>query len=333
MSLHIKSRSMLAAAVCGAVLSAAPLTASAATFDMSIFYNESDIFATQYKAWAADVDKSTAGRVQFKAAYSGALTSVVETLNAVRRGVVPAGYTAAAFSSAAIPSLAYVEALGGAPNEPDALIKAYGAVEPAMSALLKKNGVELLYLAPSYDVIVACRDKHLKTPADWAGLKVRAAGRWQSMQVAAMGASPVAINPAEQYLALQNKTVDCVLSVPNLATSLKLYEVAPKITLLRQAVNLGMYIMNPQAFAQISAADQATVRKVSADAQARTAKELKAAVAKSVDGLKAAGADIYALSDAELKTVKERMNAAFDKIGEAAGEDGKPLAAALKPYW
>ena len=148
-----------------------------------------------------------------------------------------------------------------------------------------------------------------------------------------MGASPVAINPAEQYLALQNKTVDCVLSVPNLVQSLKLYEVAPKITLLRQNVNLSMYIMNPQSFGQISAADQAALREASTDAQARAATELKAAVARSVDALKSAGADIHALSDEELKVARQRMQSAFDKIAEASGEDGKALAAALKPYW
>ena len=333
MAFPFTPRAALAAAVCGALVSVVPVAAPAASFDVSLFFNESDLFATQYKNWAADVDKRTQGRVQLKPHYSGALTSVVETLNAVRRGVVPAGFTAAAFSSGAIPALGYLEAIGGMPNEPEAIVKAFGAVQPTLAGLFKKNGVELLWLQPSFDVLVACRDKHLKTPADWTGLKVRAAGRWQSAQVSAMGASPVAINPAEQYLALQNKTVDCVLSVPNLAQSLKLYEVAPKITLLRQNVNLSMYIMNPQSFGQILAEDQAALRQASAEAQTRTAGELKAAVARSIDALKATGADVYTLSGDELKTAEQRMRGAFDKIAEASGDDGKALAAALKPYW
>ncbi len=333
MGLRSSLRVSLVAVACCGLAALVPDRTSAATLDVSVFFNESDLFATQYKNWAADVEKRTQGRVALKAHYSGALTSVVETLNAVRRGVVPAGFTAASFASGAIPALAYLEALGGMPNEPDTLVKSYGGVQPTLAGLFKKGGVELLWLQPSFDVLVACRDKHLKAPADWAGLKVRAAGRWQSAQVTAMGASPVAINPAEQYLALQNKTVDCVLSVPNLVQSLKINEVAPKITLLRQNVNLSMYIMNPQSFGQISAADQAAVREASADAQARAATELKAAVARSIDTLKSAGADIYSLADAELKTAKERMQTAFDKIAEASGEDGKTLAAALKPYW
>jgi TRAP-type C4-dicarboxylate transport system substrate-binding protein len=333
----MKSRSPFCAGLAAFALSAlaglASGAATAATLDVSVFFNESDLFATQYKNWAADVEKRTQGRVQLKAHYSGALTSVVETLNAVRRGVVPAGFTAGSFASGAIPALAYLEAIGGMPNEPETIVKAFGAVQPTLAGLFKKGGVELLWLQPSFDVLVACRDKHLKAPADWTGLKVRAAGRWQSAQVSAMGASPVAINPAEQYLALQNKTVDCVLSVPNLAQSLKLYEVAPKITLLRQNVNLSMYIMNPQSIGRISAEDQAALRKASADAQARAAVELKAAVARSIDALKSAGADVQALSDEELKVARQRMQSAFDRIAEASGEDGKALATALKPYW
>jgi hypothetical protein len=56
--------------------------------------------------------------VQFKPSYSGALTSAVEALAAVRNGVVPVGLTAASFSSGAMPALGYLEAIGGLPTTP-----------------------------------------------------------------------------------------------------------------------------------------------------------------------------------------------------------------------
>ena len=72
-----------------------------------------------FKFWAAEIDKRTQGRVQFKPSYSGALTSAVETLGAVRNGVVPVGLTAASFGSGALPALGYLEAIGGLPNDAD----------------------------------------------------------------------------------------------------------------------------------------------------------------------------------------------------------------------
>jgi TRAP-type C4-dicarboxylate transport system substrate-binding protein len=164
-------------------------------------------------------------------------------------------------------------------------------------------------------------------------MKVRAAGRWQSQQVAALGASPTAIDPGEQYLALQNKTVDCALSVPNLALSLKLYEVAPKITAMRQAVNVSMYVMNPQAWRQISAADQAIVREVAKQATSRSVDSLHGVVGKARDDMKKAGADIYQLNDAELKATKEKIQSVVPRIAAASGDAGKAIEAQLKPYW
>ena len=65
--------------------------AGAASFDVAIFHTERDALADNFKYWAAEIDKRTQGRVQFKPSYSGALTSAVETLGAVRNGVVPVG--------------------------------------------------------------------------------------------------------------------------------------------------------------------------------------------------------------------------------------------------
>jgi TRAP-type C4-dicarboxylate transport system substrate-binding protein len=307
--------------------------AQAATFDVSIFHSERDALAEQFKFFAAEVDKRTQGRVQFKPHYSGALTSVVETLGAVKNGVVPVGLTAASFAAGAIPAFAYLEMMGGVPNSAQDTKKAMEAVQPVVADLLRRYGVEYIFMQPTFDLIVLCTGKHLKTPDDWRGMKVRAAGRWQSQQVAALGASPTAIDPGEQYLALQNKTVDCALSVPNLALSLKLYEVAPKITALGQAVNVSMYVMNPQAWRQISAADQAIIREVSKEATMRSVDGLHGVVAKAREDMKKLGADIYQLSEAEAKATREKTQSIVSRIAAASGDAGKAIEATLKPYW
>ena len=267
---HTLRMAMAAVCAAGMMLPFAHNPAHAATFDVAIFHSERDAFAEQFKWWAGEIEKRTQGRVVFKPHYSGALVSMVETLGAVKNGIVPVGYTASSFAAGAIPALAYLEVIGSMPNDAKTATEASDAIVPTVSDLFQKYGVVFLWSQLGFDTVVLCRDKHLKGPADWKGMKVRAAGRWQSQQVAAMGASPTAIDPAEQYLALQNKTVDCALSVPNLALSLKLYEVAPKVTNLRQSVNMSMYVMNPSSWSQIAAADQAIVRQVSREATHRS---------------------------------------------------------------
>jgi C4-dicarboxylate-binding protein DctP len=315
------------------VLALMPAPARAATFDVAIFHSERDAFGEQFRWWAAEVEKRTQGRVVFKPHYSGSLVSMVETLNAVKNGIVPAAYTASSFAAPAIPALAYLEVIGSMPNDADTAIKALGAIEPTMSELFRQYGVVYLWSQLGFDTIVVCRDKHLKAPADWKGLKVRGAGRWQSAQVGAMGASPTAIDPGEFYLALQNRTVDCGLSVGNLALSLKLYEVAPKITQLRQSVNLSMYIMNPRSWSQISPADQAVVRELSREASLRAIPFLRGVVGKAIGEMQQKGADVYVLNDAELKATRQQMQSVFDRIAATSGDAGKAVATVMRPYW
>ena len=307
--------------------------AGAASFDVAIFHTERDALAEAFKFWAAEIDKRTQGRVQFKPSYSGALTSAVETLGAVRNGVVPVGLTAASFSSGAMPALGYLEAVGGLPNDADQMRKAIDGVQQPLADLLRKYGVELMFTQPTFELVVVCGSKHLKAVGDWPGTKVRAAGRWQSQQVLTLGAAPTAIDPGEQYLALQNKTVDCALSVPNLVLSLKLHEVAPKLTALRQAVNLSILVMNPRTWRSISPQDQATIATVSTEARQHSIINMRAVADKGLADLKGLGSDVYALNDAELKAMKEKMKPVFDKIAEGSGEAGKSFAEQLKPYW
>src|SRR4029453_13753578 len=140
----------------------AALPAGAASFDVAIFHTERDALADAFKFWAAEIDKRTDGRVQFKPSYSGALTSAVETLGAVRSGVVPVGLTAASFSSGALPAVGYPGAIVGLPHQPELTRKALDGVQTPLSDLLRKYGVELMFTQPTFELVVVCSGKHLK---------------------------------------------------------------------------------------------------------------------------------------------------------------------------
>ena len=85
--------------------------------------------------------------------------------------MVPIGLTAASFSSGAIPALGYLEAMGGLPNDADGMRNALDGIQPALAEMLQKYGVELLFTQPTFEVVVICGGKHMKTPADWPGIQ------------------------------------------------------------------------------------------------------------------------------------------------------------------
>jgi TRAP-type C4-dicarboxylate transport system substrate-binding protein len=141
------------------------------------------------------------------------------------------------------------------------------------------------------------------------------------------------MDPGEQYIALQNKTIDCVLSVHVLALSLKLHEVAPKITVLRMAVNLGMYVINKGVWDKISADDRAKIKALSEEGIKRAAQFVHGQQSTALDTLKAQKADIYTLSDAESAAFRKAIRPVFDEMDATGGEGGKQIKAILAKYW
>ena len=79
--------------------------------------------------------------------------------------------------------------------------------------------------------------------------------------------------------------------------------------------------------------DQATIRTVSTEARHRAVTQMRAVADKGLAEIKAWAPTSTRSADAELKAMKDRMKPVFDKIGEGAGEAGKPFAEMLKPYW
>lgn len=319
--------------VFGAAVALWAAPAAAQTIDIAVFHTERDAFGDTMRWWMAEVEKRTAGRVKFKAHYSGALVKITEALNATKNGVVPMSIVAPSFVSGQMPAMAYLEVIGGFPSKPEDNEKALAQLTPEMEKLFRAQGVEFLWQIPSFGGAVACRDKHLKMPADWKGLKIRTAGRYQAQQIQALGGSPTAIDPAEQYLALQNKTVDCALTVNNLGLALKLHEVAPKITQLRLPGNSLIYIMNARTWASIPEADRALIKAAGREAETRGLKQLWDVQTAAAAAMKAQKADVTELTDAELKAFREAVKPVFAAIDKAAGDSGKAIGAIVKSYW
>ena len=311
---------------------AVPATAQQ-TIDIAVFHTDRDAFGDTMRWWMAEVEKRTAGRIKFKPHYSGALVKITEALNATKNGVVPMAIVAPSFISGQMPAMAYLEIMGGFPSTPADNEKALAALYPEMEKQFRAQGVEFLWQLPSFGGAVACREKHLKSPADWKGLKVRTAGRYQAQQIQALGGSPATIDPAEQYIALQNKTVDCALTVNNLGFALKLHEVAPKITQLHLPGNSLIYIMNARTWAAIPEADRAIIKATGREAENRGIKTLFDVQAVAAANMKAQKADVTELNDAELKAFRAAVRPVLDAIEKAAGESGKPIRAIVGTYW
>ena len=329
----VRRQGFASAVVFGMLAFAVPASSGAATFDVSVWHSERFAWAHALKFWMDETKKKTEGRVEFRPFYSGALGKITETFKAVRSGAVHFGTTAAGVESSRIPALAYVEGEAGMPNHADAWLKVAGQLRPILDRLFDAQGVKYLWMQPSFGGTVNCRERLLKKPADWKNLRVRTAGRWQVEQIKALGANPVATDPAEQYVALQNGTLDCVLSNHEITFAFKLYEVAPKIVNLGVPVNVLIYIANKRVWGSISSADRATVEKLAVEAEAVAARYLDPLQPDLRGKIKQAGGDVYSLNDAEKAAFVNAIRPVFDKMDGVSGADGKLVRKILEPHW
>ena len=320
-------------ALTGAMLATGWGASAQTSLDVALFHSETDAFAGAYVKWAEDVAAATEGRVELVPHYGSSLVRITEGFSAARDGIVPVTTSAAGVVSGQLPAMAFLEVIGGIPGDRTTSKEVGLALDATMEAAFEAEGVDYLWMQPAFGGLVACREDHLMTPADWQGKKVRTAGRWQSEQLLALGAVPTTIDPAEQYIALRQGTVDCVLSNNTLALALKLHEVGPKITQLHQPVNVVLYLADPRAMDKLSAEDQAAIRQAGRDAQVYATDFLLDRQDEASATMASEGADIHVLTDPELAAFRETVRPVLDKISEAAGEAGIPMKAALEGSW
>jgi TRAP-type C4-dicarboxylate transport system substrate-binding protein len=305
--------------------------AAAVDLRYSIFHTKTDAFAIAEDKWMDAVTKRTEGRVKFKPAYAGTLFTLTEAFDAVQTGAVELGLVAASVLSGKVPDISAFEPLGAYPEGPR-FAEMMKEVEPILEAMFAQHKVVYLWSQGAPGVINVCRNRHTKLPQDYKGLKLRAAGRWQSIQMRAMGASPIVLDPGSQYQALQTGTIDCALAVNNLALSFKLHEPAKFITQYGMPVNLSITIMNAKVFESLSPEDRKTIREISREVTAGSMPPNMEAQVSAAAKMKEQGANIYYLNEAERKTFQEVSRVVYDEIRKAVGEQGKKLLDIMGRY-
>ncbi len=321
-SIAKKWKRTLAGAAVGFALLAAPALAQQ-TFDFAVWYSDRDYYAPMTTKWAQQVDAVTEGRVKMKLHYSGSLVPAKDTVAAVRNGSVGGGTTSISFLAGIVRELSYMEPFFWIPAEAKAGQAMMDKLTPPSRKLMEEKGMELLFGLPSSGLITACRKDHVKAVADWKGKKVRAAGRLQGLQLSAVGASPVAIDPGELYIALQNGTVDCTMFLANLALSGKIYEVAPNVTYWNDGANSSFYYVNLDQWKKVAPADQKKIFDMSESLAKEWAVEQIGMQQQAAKDLAKAGANVYFPERAEIDTHKKAMSTVWAEIDKLVGPSGK----------
>lgn len=325
--MQVSIQKLLARAAAGAFLGFAVLAATPAlaqqTFEFAVWYSDRDYYAPMTSRWAKQIEEVTEGRVKMKLHFSGSLVPAKDTVAAVRNGSIGGGTTSISFLAGIVRELSYMEPFFWIPAEAKVGQEMMDKLTPPSRALMEQRGMALMFGLPSSGLITACRREHVKNVADWKGKKVRAAGRLQGLQLSAVGASPVAIDPGELYIALQSGTVDCTMFLANLALSGKIFEVAPNVTYWDDGANSSFYYVNLDQWKKVAPADQQKIYEMSDKLAKEWAVEQIGMQQQAAKELEKAGANVFYPTRAQIDEHKKAMSTVWAEIDKLVGPSGK----------
>ena len=152
-------------------------------------------------------------------------------------------------------------------------------------------------------------NKSIMTPADTRGMKLRVPQAPSYLMLTrAIGANATPIAFAEVYLALQNGTVDGQENPLPTIQAKKFYEVQSHISLTGHITESLLSIVSTTTWRRFSAAEQAMVREVLAQAAERCTQEIRKAEGELPDWFKAQGKTVQTPDRAAFRTACQALH-------------------------
>lgn len=283
----------------------------------------------------ACVKQTTNGAIDFSYFPGGQLQNFNNSLDVVQTGLAQISYLVISALSSKMP-------LNGIPMLPDmgnsvvemtnANRKAIDTI-PALRKEFTDNKVRplLINMFPAYQLVMKAGP--LDNPKDVAGRKVSTGGSTMTFAVKAMGGNPVELPAADNYMAIQQGTVDGVLLGLASVKPYNLQEVAKAVT---TNANFG-------SASGIWAMDEATWGKLPADQQKAFVDcglKVEGEIAKWVDDytvklqaeLATAGVKLYTLTPDAQKAFGEKVKDASNEYVDRLAKRGMPSKEVYDAY-
>ncbi len=316
----------LKAILAGGGIAAALLASSAAFADkwnMPTRSNERNYHTRNILQFAADVKKSTDGKVDIVVHPEDSLTKQPEVKRAIQSGQIQIGEflmslhsnEAALFGVDAVPFLATSNAQSA---------KLLKVVRPYIEDRLKKQGMRLLFAVP-WPANSFYSGKEIKSTTDFKGVKFRAFNPVTGRLAELMGAVPVTVQQSEVPQAFSTGVIQAMITSPATGVDTQAWDFVKYFYEVKAMTPWNISVVNERIFGRLDQKTQDAVLAAGKAAEERGWKLQAEETGKLVDTLKSKGMQVRQPSPelmAELSKIGEQLIAEWSK---AAGEDGPKI--------
>lgn len=296
-------RALLGATAAGALTAVLPAAAFAQAAPKRIRFAHTAPLLHGWHLWAeqfkTSIENRTGGKLQVQIFPNAQMGNERDTALAVRSGAVEMGAIGVGLSSW-VPELSITDA----PFLWKSRAQAYRAFAgPFGTELARRCGDKGFVLSGWTDLGFRCitnNKRVVSTAKDMQALKMRVpVSKAYIAMMQAMGASTVAVDLSELYLALRQGVADGQDTPPSVVKSNKYYEVQKFVSKTDHVLTTGYTIANPKFFASLGADEKAAFLAAAADADLFLREHTQKEELAAYDFLKAQGMQVNVNVDVE----------------------------------
>jgi TRAP-type C4-dicarboxylate transport system substrate-binding protein len=207
--MRLLSRVLLAALLVSPLVASAQAKGKVVTWRVQSHYpSSSPSYQDSVIVVAEKIKERTGGRLVLEPFPADALMPSNEIFNAVKRGMIPAGVSAAGYFRAQLPVVGLAHGLPYSFKDSAQaahFIKKLGYEKMVQDSMIKRHGV-LFYVDRAYPTELVTK-KPIQSYDDFKGMKLRSAGVLQKFLTAA-GATATSIPGGEVYTSLSTGVID-----------------------------------------------------------------------------------------------------------------------------
>jgi C4-dicarboxylate-binding protein DctP len=241
------NRCLVTVATFAAAVFVAPPAAAQFTMKMS-FPTVNDVHHEFFKRLKAGIDQRSGGRIKTEIYPANQLGQIPAVVEGVALGTIEVGIAASGFFVGLEPRFQVLDA----PGLFDGILHANKVLaDPDIRTRLASWGADkgvAMLSAGVYSPYAIVSHKPIRAVADFQGQKMRTTGGApiQVEPFRKLGILPVSLPLGEALPALQNRTIDAMMSGPAVFTNFKYYDVVKSMSYLPQTMLLAPSIVNRQ---------------------------------------------------------------------------------------
>jgi len=162
----------------------------------------------------------------------------------------------------------------------------------------------------------------IEKPEDIEGLKIRVPGMKMYISLfKALGADPVAMNFAEVFTALQQKTIDGQENPTDIITSSKIYEVQDYLSVWNYSYDALILGMNKEKFESLKPEYQEILKEAAKEACEYQIKINREAESEQLKMFEEKGMKISTVSEENIKKFQERVQVVYEEYEPIMGKE------------